>query len=127
MRVTVLSVSALSALSALAVLSACATTPRQQCEFPLRSELANVRDEIRASELLLKRGFRLEPVTEPYGLHFCIWPNDAVVPCTNEEDGPMFDKFPINERAEMAKLETLRLGKARIEAALAACAVQFPE
>lgn len=118
---------AVVSLSALAVLAACATTPRQQCEWPLRNELANVRAEIRASELLLKRGFRLEPAVSEIGVHFCVWPNDAVVPCTNPEDGPMYDKFPINRRAETAKFETLRQEEQRLVTELAACAVRYPE
>lgn len=111
----------------LAVLSACALTPRQQCEFPLRNQLANLRADIRDSELMLKRGFRLVPATSDYGLHYCVGPGTMVTPCFNEEEEPMYDKRPINRPAEAAKLETLRAEQRRLERALAACAQNFPE
>lgn len=115
------------AVPVLAVLAACATTPRGQCESTQRNKLANVRIDIRETELNLQRGFRLVPATSKYGLHYCLSPGGQVWPCFNEEDEPMYDKRPINRHAENAKLAALREEQVRLNAELAQCAVLYPE
>lgn len=114
---------------ALAVLAACATTPRQQCEATQRNQLATVRAEIRDTELTLERGFRLVPARSDIGLQYCLSPSGRVRLCfgNEDEDAPRYDRRPINQRAETAKLTALREEQVRLEAALAACAVTYPE
>ena len=112
---------------ALPVLAACATTPRAQCEATYRNQLANVRADIRETELALRRGFRLVPAGTDFGLHFCVSPGGIVTPCFNEEDEPMYDKRPVNRRAETAKLDVLRAEQSRLRAGLAKCATLYPE
>lgn len=112
---------------ALAVLAACATTPRQSCEATYRNQLATVRSEIRDTEQVLQRGFRLVPTLSTFGPHYCLSPGGHVRPCFGNEEGPMFDKRPINRRAETAKLTALRQEETRLTAGLAQCAVQYPE
>lgn len=112
---------------ALGGLAACAMSPRQQCEATHRNDLATVRAEIRETELLLRRGFRLVPAESDFGLHYCESPGLMVTPCFGKTDEPMFDKRPINRRAEAAKLDALRAERKRLEVGLAQCAVQYPE
>lgn len=109
------------------VLAACALTPRQQCEAPYRAELRGVAAEIRDTEITLARGFRLVPARFDSGLHYCLRPSGSVFLCRAEDGKAMYDKMPVNRRAEQAKLASLK-GQAReLEAGIAACRAQYPE
>ncbi|MEJ2016997.1 MAG: hypothetical protein P8X51_01510 [Maritimibacter sp.] len=118
---------ALAALGLPMVLSACALTPRQQCQAPYFSELNTVREELRATELRLQRGYRLEPARFEFGLHYCERLFGAVHLCSAEDGEPMFDKRPISRAAETAKRDALLQEQLRLNEALAQCAVQYPE
>lgn len=118
---------AIIALATSLVLAACATTPRQQCEAPYRAELRNVEAEIRDTQLALRRGFVLVPARFEFGLHYCVRPSGSVYLCRAEDGEPMYDKRPINRRAEQAKLSALIEEAARLKAGIAACQAKFPE
>ena len=109
------------------VLSACAVTPRQQCQAPYRAELRNIEAEIRDSREALQRGFRLVPARWEHGINYCLSPSGFVSLCTAEDGEPMYDKRPISRPAEQAKLDALLGERGRLNAALAQCAAQFPE
>jgi len=120
----------LSAVIALAVpllLAACAITPRQQCEAPYRAELRNVEAEITDTRLALRRGFVLVPARFSIGLNYCLRPSGAVYLCTAKDGEPMYDKRPISQRAEQAKLAALIDEAARLKAEIAECRLKFPE
>lgn len=110
------------------VLSACALTPRQQCEAPYWSDLRVVREDLRATESVLRKGYRLEPTQSEFGLHYCVFePFDTLRLCRADDGLPMFDKKPISRVAETAKRDALLSERTRLEAALAQCAAQYPE
>lgn len=120
-------IAGLAVLGITAILAACATTPRQQCEWPIRSQLGTVNEEIRDTRRVLQRGYRLVPAQFPFGAHFCMdaFGNDR--PCLGRDDGPRFDRRPVSRAGERAKLEALQGERLRLSRALAQCAVQYPE
>jgi hypothetical protein len=118
---------ALAALSLPLLLSACALTPRQQCEAPYWSDLHVVKTDLKEAELVLRRGYRLIPARSESGLHYCERLSGAIYLCSADEGEPMYDKRPINRAAETAKRDALLREQMRLESALADCAVQFPE
>lgn len=118
---------AVVALAVPLLLAACELTPRQQCEAPYRAELRNVEAEIRDTQLALRRGFVLVPARFSIGLHHCVRPSGMVYLCTADDGEPMYDKRPINRRAEQAKLAALIDETARIKAGIAACQAKYPE
>jgi len=68
------------------------------------------------------------PAASDFGLHYCVSGGGLMVtPCFDVQDEPMYDKRPISRRAETAKLDALRQDQRQLEAALAACAAQYPE
>ena len=118
----------LLAATALALaLTGCAMTPLQQCEAPHRSELRIVQDDIRDVRLALKRGFRLVPARWDHGVNYCVRASGSVYRCREEDGEPMFDKRRISRAAEQAKLAALLQERARLNAALAACAARFAQ
>lgn len=115
------------ALLALPLVAACATTPRGQCQAPYRAELRTVEAELQHTAEVLGRGYRLVPTRSRLGVHHCVTRTGFVRLCTLEDGEPMFDKRPISRSAETAKLAALQAEQKRLEAAIAACAVKFPE
>ena len=118
---------ALVPVAGLLVLAACATTPRQKCEAPNRAELRTVNAELHDTQRAINRGYRLVPAKFQVGLHQCLRPSGATYLCTADEGEPMYDKRPINRRAEQAKLAALQSEAKRLEAALGQCRAQYPE
>lgn len=118
---------ALAPLAGLLALAACATTPRQQCEAPYRAELRTVNAELRDTQRAVSRGYRLVPARFSVGLHHCLRPSGATYLCTADEGEPMYDKQPINRRAERAKLSALRSEARRLNAAIGQCRARYPE
>lgn len=122
MRSPVLAIVAISV-----VLTGCAFTPRQKCEAPYRADLRNVTEEIGRTKMALARGFVLVPARDDFGLHHCLLPNGFVRLCSADEGEPMYDKRPINEAAEQAKLAVLESEAMRLEAGISACRAEYPE
>jgi hypothetical protein len=118
---------AVVALALPLLLAACATTPRQKCEAPYRAELRNVEMDIRDTRQALQRGFALVPARFSFGLHHCLRPSGSVYLCTEDDGEPMYDKRPINRRAEQAKLTALDSEAERLKAAIGACRARYPE
>jgi hypothetical protein len=108
-------------------LAACAVTPRQQCEAPYRAELRNVDVDLRETRLILRRGYNLVPARDTFGLKYCLRPTGTAYPCQPEEGEAVYDKRPINRRAEQAKLDALHSEAVRLTRAIAACQAQYPE
>lgn len=117
----------LVALAAPFLVAACATTPLQKCEAPYRAELRTVTEEMRRTELLLRRGYDLVPARFEFGVHHCIRPSGMVYVCTARDGEPMYDKRPINRPAERAKLSALAAEADRLKAGLAACRARYPQ
>lgn len=107
--------------------SACALTPRQQCEAPYRSQLRTVEADIADTRAALSRGFTLVPATDTFGLHYCVDTFDMVGLCSADDGLAMFDKRPIVRQAEQAKLDVLMSERRRLSASIAQCAAQYPE
>jgi len=122
MRLPVLATVAMSV-----VLAGCAFTPRQKCEAPYRAELRNVADDIGRTKMALARGFVLVPARNDFGLHYCLLPSGSVRLCTADEGEPMYDKRPINQAAEQAKLAVLQSEISRLESEISACQALYPE
>jgi len=112
---------------ALPLLAACATTPLQQCMAPHRAELRTVEADMRNTAQALSRGFRLVPARFDFGVHHCVTRTGRVHLCRSDDEGPYYDKRPINRAAETAKLKALRAERARLDAAMANCAIRYPE
>lgn len=117
----------LAALTIPALLAACATTPRQQCEWPIQNQLGALRLEIADTQQIIRRGYRLVPAQYPYIGAFCVdhFGNDRL--CFPGDEGVRMDRRPIHVRAERAKLEALLDERERLGRDLAECAVLYPE
>ncbi len=113
-------------LMALPLLAACATTPLQQCQAPLRAELRTVEADLSETAQALGLGYRLVPARSTFGVHYCLSRSGFARLCTADDGEAMYDKRPINRAAETAKLAALQAEQKRLEAGLAACAAKYP-
>ncbi len=110
------------------MLSACAVTPRQQCEASYQVQLRTVLDDLRETETRLRNGYRLVPVDDAFPAQSCTDQMAATDGrCLQNELPQLYFRKPINRVAESAKRDALLGEEQRLQVELARCAVQFPE